>query len=205
MSINKDEFVDFLEDYLMEEEAKELEIQITGEEEQDGPLIDSIQKANYFVKVIAAIKKDIEDINLLCNGEIEKVTARVNEYRGSVIQPLENQIGYYEKLLQNFTERELEGSRKRSIKLPYGTLSMKKQQPKWDYGDEKELIKWLQENKCESLLTEKTTHSLDKKCLKDIVDVTNDGVLLTIPGEKEPLVIPGVSVVEQADKFTIKI
>ena len=55
MSINKDEFLDFLEDYLMEEEAKELEIKITGEEEQDAPLIDSMQKANYFLKQIGKV------------------------------------------------------------------------------------------------------------------------------------------------------
>ena len=48
MSINRDEFVDFLEDYLLEEEAKELEIMITGDEEEDAPAINSLQKANYF-------------------------------------------------------------------------------------------------------------------------------------------------------------
>ena len=51
MSINKDEFVSFLEDFLLEEEAKELEVKITGEEEQDAPMINSMQKANYFLKL----------------------------------------------------------------------------------------------------------------------------------------------------------
>lgn len=200
MSINKDEFIDFLEEYLMEEEAKDLEIKITGEEEQDGPLIDSMQKASYFVKLISKIKEDIEQINFLCNGEIEKVTERVNEYRNSMVQPLENQIAYYSKLLQNFTEKELEGSKKRSIKLPYGTLSMKKQQPKWEYGDEKELVKWLQENELDDLLNKKETYSIDKKNLKEKVTINSDcGV--SINGKN----IPNVDVVNQEDKFVIKI
>ena len=65
MSINKDEFVDFLENYLMEEEAKELEITITGDEAQDAPMIDSRDKANYFLKLMNNIK-----IPLGCNYPI---------------------------------------------------------------------------------------------------------------------------------------
>lgn len=204
MSINKNEFIDFLEDYLMEEEAKELEIKITGEEEQDGPLIDSIQKANYFVKLVSKIKEDIDSINLLCNEEIEKVTDKINAYRQSQIKPLENQMAYYSKLLQNFTEKELADSNKRSIKLPYGTLSMKKQQPKWEYGDEKELVKLLKENNLDNLVSEKVTYSLDKKTFKDVVIVTDNGVVLS-KEDKTFIPLPGVTVVDQGDKFTIKI
>lgn len=204
MSVKRDEFLDFLEDYLMEEEAKELEIKITGEEEEDGPLIDSIQKANYFVKLVSKIKEDIDSINLLCNEEIEKVTDKINVYRQSQIKPLENQMAYYSKLLQNFTEKELADSNKRSIKLPYGTLSMKKQQPKWEYGDEKELVKLLQENNLNNLISEKVTHSLDKKSFKDFVAVTDNGVVL-ITEDKAIIPLPGVAVVQQDDKFTIKI
>lgn len=205
MSVKRDEFLDFLEEYLMEEEAKELEIKITGEEEQDGPLIDSIQKANYFVKLISKIKEDIDSINLLCNGEIEKITDKINTYRQAQIKPLENQMAYYTKMLQNFTEKELADSNKRSIKLPYGTLSMKKQQPKWEYGDEKELVKWLQENDLSNLVAEKVTYSVDKKTLKDIADISNEGVVLSLPDAKDTVLLPGVIVTEQADKFTIKI
>lgn len=204
MSVKRDEFLDFLEDYLMEEEAKELEIKITGEEEEDGPLIDSIQKANYFVKLVSKIKEDIDSINLLCNEEIEKVTDKINVYRQSQIKPLENQMAYYSKLLQNFTEKELADSNKRSIKLPYGTLSMKKQQPKWEYGDEKELVKLLKENNLDNLVSEKVTYSLDKKTFKDVVIVTDNGVVLS-KEDKTFIPLPGVTVVDQGDKFTIKI
>ena len=203
MSINKDEFLDFLEDYLMEEEAKELEIKITGEEEQDAPLIDSMQKANYFLKLVSKIKEDIDSINEMCDSEIEKVTNRVNHYREAKIKPLVNQIAYYEKLLKNYTQHELEVSNKRSIKLPYGTLSMKKQQPKWEYGDEKELIAWIQDNGYNSILNEKITCSLDKKLLKSAAFVTEEGVQIKIGDEI--VILPGVNVTQQEDKFTIKI
>lgn len=204
MSVKRDDFLDFLEDYLMAEEAEELQIKIMGEEEQDAPLIDSIQKANYFVKLVSKIQEDIDSINMLCNEEIEKVVARVNAYRDMQIKPLESQKAYYSKLLQNFTEKELAESNKRSIKLPYGTLSMKKQQPKWEYGDEKELVKLLQENNLNNLISEKVTHSLDKKSFKDFVAVTDNGVVL-VTEDKTTIPLPGVSVITQEDKFTIKI
>lgn len=204
MSINKDEFVGFLEDYLMEEEAQELEIKITGEEEQDSPLVDSMQKANYFVKLVSKINEDIDSINTLCDKEIEKVVDRVNTYRQAQIKPLANQIVYYEKLLKNYTEKELAETNKRSVKLPYGTLSMKKQQPKWDYGDEKELVKWFKDNGFNNLLNKKETFAVDKKSLKDVVAVTDDGVVISTEDKKQ-IVLPGVSVTAQEDKFSIKI
>ncbi len=200
MSINENEFISFLEDYLMEEEAKELEIKITEKEDQDGPLIDSMQKANYFLKLVSNIKEDIDSINMLCDGEIEKTIEKVNIYRDSQIKPLANQMEYYEKLLKNFAEKELEDSKKRSVKLPYGTLSMKKQQPKWDYGDEKELIEWLKENELKSVINEKITHSIDKKSLKDAVMISPDNNVI-LDGK----VLPGVQVIDQEDKFIIKI
>lgn len=203
MSINKDEFLEFLEDYLMEEEAQELEIKITGEEEQDAPLIDSMQKANYFLKLISKIKEDMDSINELCDSEIAKVTSRVNYYREAKLKPLVNQICYYEKLLKNYTEHQLQTCDKRSVKLPYGTLSLKKQQPKWEYGDEKELISWIQDNGYESILNEKITHTLDKKLLKSSAQVTDEGVKIKV-GDNV-VTLPGVIVTEQEDKFTIKI
>lgn len=200
MSINKDEFIGFLEDYLMEEEAKELEIKIAETEEQSGPLIDSMQKANYFLKLVSKIQEDIDSINMLCDGEIEKTIERVNAYRNSQIKPLANQKEYYANLLKNFAEKELEDSKKRSVKLPYGTLSIKKQQPKWDYGDEAELLQWLKTNELQCVINEKISHSIDKKSLKDQVIVTPDNIVM-LNGK----VLPGIQVIEQADKFTIKI
>lgn len=200
MSINKDEFIGFLEDYLMEEEAKELEIKIAETEEQSGPLIDSMQKANYFLKLVSKIQEDIDSINMLCDGEIEKTIERVNAYRNSQIKPLANQKEYYANLLKNFAEKELEDSKKRSVKLPYGTLSIKKQQPKWDYGDEAELLQWLKTNELQCVINEKISHSIDKKSLKDQVIVAPDNTVM-LNGK----VLPGIQVIEQADKFTIKI
>ena len=67
MSINRDEFTNFIDEFLMQEEAKELQIKITGEEEKDAPMIDSMQKANYFLKLVQNIEADMNVINELCD------------------------------------------------------------------------------------------------------------------------------------------
>ena len=197
MSINKDEFVDFLENYLMEEEAKELEITITGDEAQDAPMIDSRDKANYFLKLMNNIKEDIDSINAICDVEIEKTTKRVNEYRESQLHTLVKQYEYYKKILKNFTEYELANSKKKSVPLAYGTLSIKKQQDKWEYDEEK-LLSWFKEHNPE-LINTKVTESVDKKQLKSLSSKNGEVAMLNgVPVE-------GVTIIAQPDKFDVKI
>ena len=197
MSINKDEFISFLENYLMEEEAKELEITITGDEEQDSPMIDSKDKANYFLKLMNNIKDEIDSINEICDSEIEKTTKRVNDFREAQLSTLIKQYEYYKKILRNFTEHELENSNRKSVPLAYGTLSIKKQQDKWTYDEEK-LLNWFKENNPE-LINTKITESVDKKQLKSLS--TKDGDIAILNGKP----VEGVIITSQPDKFDIKI
>lgn len=198
MSINKDEFVDFLEDFLMEEEAKELQISITGCEEDDAPTINSMQKANYFLKLIKMIDSDITSIEELCQEEIRKTTERINTYKESQLTPLLRQKEYYTKLLKNFAEHELADSKKRSIKLPNGTLSISKQQPLWTYDDE-EIINWLAVNNGDQFISRKIEEKIDKVALKKAI-VLNDEDIPTYEGKE----VTGLVVTQREDKFTVK-
>lgn len=197
MSIKKDEFIDFLETYLMEEEAKELEIQITGDEEQDAPMIDSREKANYFLKLMMNIKSDIDQINSICDAEIAKTIQRVDTFREEQLRTLSKQYEYYEKVLKNFTENEIANSKKKSIPLAYGTLSIKNQPVKWEYNDEA-LLAWAKEN-APQLINVKTTESVIKADLK--ANVEKDGDIVKLDGKP----VEGVTLIEQEPKFNVKI
>lgn len=197
MSINKNDFVDFLENYLMEEEAKELEITVTGDEEHDAPMIDSREKANYFLKLMSNIEKDIEDINAICDAEIAKTTQRVNAFRDNQLHTLVKQYEYYKRILENFTQHELLNSKKKSVPLAYGTLSIKKQRDKWEY-DEATILNWMKENAPDCVHI-KTVESFDKKELKSLVD--KDGTIPKINGK----VVEGVTIIPQPDKFDVKL
>lgn len=194
--INKSEFTDFLEDFLMEDEAKELGITL-GEEEA-APVIDSPSTANFYLKLMNRIQENIDDVNQICNEEIEKHNKRVETFREDKLRTYTKQYAYYEGLLKNFTEHQLADSKKKSVSLPFGTLSLKKQPAKWDYNDE-ELLKWMKKNKPE-LINSKVTETVDKKQVKTLVgkDVVGE---IEIDGKK----VEGVVVTAQPDKFSVKI
>lgn len=198
MSINKDEFTNFIEDFLMQEEQKELQIKITGDESLDAPMIDSMQKANYFLKLIKNLEADMKTINELCDEEIKKTADRVNNYRESQLAPLVRTCNYYSNLLKNYTENQLTNSKKRSIKLPNGTLSISKQQPTYDYEDET-VINWLLENKIDDFITTKIENKLDKREFKKVIELDDEGNA-TFKGKT----VPGLTITPKDDKFTIK-
>lgn len=197
MSINKNDFVDFLENYLMEEEAKELEVTITGDEEQDAPMIDSRDKANYFLKLMTNIKEDIDAINAICDAEIAKTTQRVESFREDQLRTLANQYEYYKKILRNFTEHELQNSKKKSVPLAYGTLSIKKSPDKWEY-DDAAVLTWMKENVPDKVQV-KTVESFDKREIKSLID--KDGGIPKLNGK----VVEGITIIPQPDKFDVKI
>ena len=198
MSINKDEFVSFLEDFLLEEEAKELQVKITGEEEQDAPMINSMQKANYFLKLVKTIAEDIKAIDELCNEEIKKTADRINKYKEEQIAPMLKQRDYFMKLLRNFTEREIADSKKKSIKLPNGTLAITKQQPVWTYEDEV-IINFLTANQGQNFVSTKIEEKIDKVAFKKAIKMNKDGIPMF-----NGIEVPGLTVTEREDKFTVK-
>lgn len=198
MAIDRDDFLCLLEEYMMSEEAKELEVSITGDAEQDAPLIDSQEKANYFLKLIMNLRRDKEDINALCDAEIAKTTQRVNAFRDERLAAIIKQEEYYEGLLRNYTEHMVANQKRKSIPLPYGTVGLKKQQPKWEYDDEA-LLEWIKQNS-PNLVSEKTTFSVDKKELKKAVELDDNNVP-KVNGQE----VPGVVVTPQPDKFNITI
>lgn len=198
MSINRDEFTNFIDEFLMQEEAKELQIKITGEEEKDAPMIDSMQKANYFLKLVKNIEADMNTINELCDEEINKTTNRVNNYREAQLLPLIRTYNYYSKLLQNYAENQLMDSKKRSVKLPNGTLSISKQAPTYDYEDDT-IIDWLLENKIEKYVTTKIENKLDKREFKKAIELDDEGNAIY-----ENKTVPGLTITPKDDKFIIR-
>ena len=198
MSINKDEFINFMEDFLIEDEAKELGIKIAGEEEET-PKINSLQQANFYLKLVKSIDEDVANVEELCKEEIKKHEERIAKYKSSQIEPLLRQREYFIGLLKNYTEHELADSKKRSIKLPNGTLSLSKQQPVWEYEDEDSIIETLKVLKYDEFINVKVEESINKKELKKATVVDEEGNVLAY-GHK----LPGITVTQREDKFTVK-
>lgn len=101
-----------------------------------------------------------------------------------------------EMYLREEVAKQLEAGKKpkKTIKLPYGNISLKAQQPKFD-RNEAELLQYAEEAGFVRVKKETDWAALKKQC------VVADGKLYDMNGE----CVPGVSVVEQPDKFEVKI
>ena len=192
--INQNDFLADLQEYLNDQEAIALDIN-----ESNDYLINDKHQANYFVKLSKQCDEDINDIKAYIEEERKRYNTLLDNYLIEQVQAVERRKKFYDDALEAYTHRELDGSNKRSMKLPHGTLALKKQQPHYTYSEE-ELIEWAKELVPEIIKTTvpepKTT--IDKKKLKE-VGIIIDGVLY-INGEQ----VPGVEIEIRDDAFNIK-
>ena len=198
MELNKDDLLmDELEQFMLAAEIEELKVKLAGDTEEDGTLlVKNKSDADFYLRQINKLKQQKEEINEFVDQEIERQLRLYLEYREDRMRPLDNQIAFYENALKTFAMNEYAETNKKTIKLPNGTLAIKKQQPKYVYNDE-QVLEFLQENNYKDYI--RTKAEVNKKDLKKNAIVNNNNELI-IDGK----VVPGVTVIPQEDKFEVK-
>lgn len=198
MELNKDDLLmDELEQFMLAAEIEELKVKLAGDTEEDGTLlVKNKSDADFYLRQINKLKQQKEEINEFVDQEIERQLRLYQEYREDRMRPLDNQIAFYENALKTFAMNEYAETNKKTIKLPNGTLTIKKQQPKYVYNDE-QVLEFLQENNYKDYI--RTKAEVNKKDLKKNAIVNNNNELI-IDGK----VVPGVTVIPQEDKFEVK-
>ena len=156
-------------------------------------------KANIFLKLYNDLEKEKNKINDICNKEIDRLTKSIENYREDMISKIEKKEEYFINILQKFLLGEIKDKKIKSIKLPYGTLSIKKSQDKYIYENEKETLKILKQLNNEELINTKISESINKKVLKSICEVKDGNVYIN------GTLIPDIKIEKQEDKFEIKI
>ena len=192
--INKDDFLADLQEYLNDQEAIALDLN-----EDNEYLVNDKSQADYFIKMSKQCEEDINDVKVYIEAEKERYLALLENYLIDQVTAIEKRKQFYDDALESYIHRELDGTKKRSMKLPHGTLSLKKQQPHYIYTDE-ELLDWAKEM-CPDIV--KTTvpepkTTVDKTKLKSQGMIV-DG-LLFINGMQ----VPGVQIEIKEDAFSIK-
>ena len=192
--INQNDFLADLQEYLNDQEAIALDIN-----ESNDYLINDKHQANYFVKLSKQCDEDINDIKRYVEEERERLNKLLDDYLLDQVQAVERRKKFYDDALEAYIHRELDGTNKRSMKLPHGTLALKKQQPHYTYT-EADIIQWAQDFYPDFVKTTipEPKVSIDKKKLKDAGTIM-DG-LLYIDGVE----VPGVQVEIKDDAFSIK-
>ena len=106
------------------------------------------------------LSTDIEITNEDYNKFFE-LQSQGKQFRLKQNNEIDRKIEFLERCLKSFAIKELEGSKKKSIKLPYGTLSFKKQQDKYEYSEEL-IMDWLKNNNYTKYINTKTIESVKK-------------------------------------------
>ena len=175
------------------EETSELSLQDSGKETQ---YIQSSSQAEYFLRVIKKyydkveeIKKHAEEQAILPQRQLEAIEA----WRNAEAEKQLKKAAYFEALLEEYARRQLEGSKKKSIKLVEGVLSIRSSGPEIIYDDAK-LIEWLNKYAPQYLLQVPKPAKAELK--KDAV--IKDGKML-LNGE----IVDGIAAEDRPDKFSI--
>lgn len=154
------------------------------------------RRVAYFVEKQAEIDAIIEQQIVPLLAKIEKIKEWGTEAK---VEHVEKQA-YYTNLLEQYMKAEIEhqlqaGKKpKKTVKLPYGKIALKAQQPKFE-KNEAELFEYAKESGFVRVKEETNWADLKKACV-----VVGDKLYDT-NGEQ----VPGVVVIEQADKFELKL
>ena len=194
---NTEDFIKNLNESISKMEAEELNINVTGNEKSDREMIQNPQQANYFCKVINELREERAKTEELINQELERVQREYEAYKTKEFNRIDGQIQYFSGLLELYATKELQNSKQRSIKLPHGTLSIKKQQDKYDY-DEDTIIECLKKNKQDKFIKVQTVETVNKKDLKK-EGFSHNGKLYL-----DNIEVKGVVITAQPDKFEVK-
>lgn len=192
--MNKEFMNEFMEEI---EDAEVLDLGINLED-SDFKVLNKGQ-ADFFLRKIKELQEEIDETNEFCDGQIKSYSEKINNHRDKKTSSAQNTIDYFTGLLQQFADKELEDNpKKKSIKLPFGTLSYKKQQDKLLITDEEQLIQVLTANNLPGVkVVEKV--SIDKKLIKGTIETKEDGYYI------DGIKMPGVSVEVGQNTFGVKL
>lgn len=182
--------IDDLKESIIESEVIDLKL------DNDNTRILDDEQANYFLRRLEELTNEKNELIETCNTEIEKFTDRVNAFKEGRLTTFNNTEKYIKNLLKCYAEGKLEGTNKKSLKLPFGTLQFRKSASKYDYNDDI-LLKYVKDNEIKDCLSIK--ESVNKSEIKKI-GVVKDGKLYI-----ENIEIPGVTVTEGTINFDVKL
>lgn len=152
---------------------------------------------------IAYFKEQMAELDAIAEKQIEPFQEkidRIKEWSEQAKQEYIEKSAHYSLLLENFireqvAEQQASGKKlKKTIKLPYGTIALKKQQPEFT-KDAEALLEYAK-----SVEMVKVKEEADWAAIKKVSRI-HEGKMYDQNGE----VIPGVSVFERDDKFEIKL
>lgn len=155
-------------------------------------VVADLNSANWAFRKLAAIEQKRKGIKELADKEIE----RIRKWQEQEEKGLNNSKEFFEGLLTEYYVRQKEVDPKFKISTPYGKVSSGKQQPKWNYEDEK-VLNWLKKNDVELIRIKEEVNKAELKKKYQIVGNT----AVTEDGE----IVEGITIENRPDSINIKV
>ena len=179
-------------DKLMELELEEAIDTIEASQVGGRFTIENLDSANWAFRKLAAIERKRSEIKELADKEIQ----RIKEWQEQEEKGLNNSKEFFEGLLTEYFIRQKEVDPKFKISTPYGKVSSRKQQPKWNYDNDK-VVEWLRKNNSELI---RVKEEPDKREIKKAYKVVGNNVV-TEDGE----IVEGITIEDRPDSITVKV
>lgn len=163
------------------------------EKKQERFKVENLQQANWCFRKLKAINSKKEELKQVAKEEI----ARIETWLENELKAYDNSEEYFNSLLTNYYIEEREKDDKFRLKTPWGAVSSRKQQPKFNRDNDK-LLEWLKENDLKEYIQveEKAQWGELKKNIKVV-----SGQVVTEDGE----IVAGVTAEERPEKINIKV
>ncbi|KAF6576540.1 host-nuclease inhibitor Gam family protein [Paenibacillus polymyxa] len=174
---------------LFQAELDELDQQ--EQEERQRFVVDSLDSLTWVMRKLVALEKQRKEVNAVADAEVY----RIESYRKTEMEKAQRDEDYFRGLLSEYAARRREEDPKfKSVKTPYGSVSLKKQQPKWNYDDQA-LTSWLNDNGYDHLIRVKWEPV--KTDIKKAFSVSDAGVVVDPNGEP----VEGIQVEHRGDEL----
>lgn len=177
---------------LFQEELDEIEQQEV--EERQSFRVTDLDSLNWVFRKLAAIESKKSEVNKLAAAEI----CRIQDYQKRELDKLARDEEFFRSHVSAYAIMRREADPKfKSEKTPYGSLTLKKQQPKWNY-DDAALVEWLESNERTDLIRIKKEPV--KTDIKKLFSVTDSGSVVDPDG----VPVEGIYVEHRGDELVIK-
>ncbi|WP_432401026.1 host-nuclease inhibitor Gam family protein [Wukongibacter sp. M2B1] len=175
------------------EDINEMSFESSEEKLRERFKITDLDQANWALRKLAALNKQEAETKELADKERD----RIKSWEDKELDSIDRSRSFFEGLLTVYFMDEKQHNSKFKISTPYGKVSTRKQQPKWEYDEEK-VIQSLKDTKNLELI--RTKELPDKTAIKKVVSVL-DGQVVDEDGQ----IIEGIKVTEQPEKIVIKV
>lgn len=189
-------------DRMIEEEEAEEQQEVQGYQDLDIKTVDEAERMLWYYK---KLQTEIAEAKQHAIDYVREAQAAADKYLANVCTSKERNLEYVEQRLRDFTVKEMQRTKKKTVKLVNGTMSLSKRQPSYE-RDEDVILAFCansDENSPLRQFLKPQPPKLDWATLKkeSTIAVDSDGEKrLTYRG----VTIPSVVIKDQEDAFKVK-